>query len=114
MSKSEQVYKAKAYWQDQGLDEFDFILLLPDADEALSGRMRAAFEAKLNGRSGIVVDGEEARLLAALYSLYAFTDKLIVGLFDEPFGRKLHCLLESGVATEEELVNGVILGVMDG
>ncbi|MDR2089459.1 MAG: hypothetical protein LBP73_08900 [Clostridiales Family XIII bacterium] len=47
-----------------------------------------------------------------LYSLYAFTDKLIVGSFDLPHGRKLRNLLDAGLATEEELINDVILGAM--
>jgi hypothetical protein len=36
-----------------------------------------------------------------IYSLYAFTDKLIIGSFDLPHGRKLRNFLDSGIATED-------------
>ena len=106
--------EARAYWHEHGLGRFDHILLLPGNDAALNGRIRSAFEAKLGGREGAVVEGDEAWTLVALYSLYAFTGKLIVGSFDLPFGRKLRNLLDSGAASEEDLINDVILGGLDG
>ncbi|MDR1132649.1 MAG: hypothetical protein LBL05_00715 [Synergistaceae bacterium] len=78
----------------------------------MNSRIRAAFEVKLGERRGTVVEGRDAEDLFALYSLYAFTDKLVIGSFDLPHGRKLRNLLDSGVATEETLINDVILGAM--
>ena len=106
--------EAHAYWHEHGLGRFDHILLLPGNDTALNGRIRCAFEAKLCGRTGAVVEGDAARSLVALYSLYAFTDKIIIGSFDLPYGRKLGNLLYCGAADEEDLINDVILGGLDG
>ena len=105
---------ARAIWSACDLDNVDYVLLLPHDDERLNTLLRSAFYAKLSGRRGAVVDGEPAHVLLGLYSLYDFTDKLIVGSFDMPFGRKFRNLLDSGVAAEEELIGDVILGAMDG
>jgi hypothetical protein len=104
--------EAAALWQAQGCGARDFVLLLPGGDAGLNDRIRAAVAVTLGGRRGAVVEGRDARDLLALYSLYAFTDKLIVGSFDLPHGRKLRNLLDSGTADEETLINDVILGVM--
>jgi len=109
---NEIVDKARGYWIDEGLDKYDFVLLLPGADEVLNERMKTAFEAKLCGAAGISIHGEAARQLTALYSLYNFSDRVLIGSFDEPYGRKLCNLQGSGVATEEELIEDVILGAM--
>ena len=106
-------YKALSYWHDNGLGDFDRVLLLPHENRPLNMKIRSAFENKLNGRKGTVVEGEAARELVWLYSLYAFTDKLIIGSFDEPPGRKLRNLLTGGVATEDELINDAILEAME-
>jgi hypothetical protein len=111
---NEIVNKAREYWLDEKLDEYGFVLLLPGTDDDLNGRIKATFEEKLCGASGISIHGEAARLLTVLYSLYSFSDKVLIGSFDEPCGRKLRNLIDSGVATEGELINDVILGVMDG
>jgi hypothetical protein len=102
---------AQSYWLKDEIEDASFVLVLPSAD-ALDTSIRAAFEAKLGGRRGVVVEGRNAEGLLALYSLYAFTDKLIVGSFDLPHGRKLRNLLDSGVATEKTLIDDVILGAM--
>ena len=94
------------------LDANDFILILPHADARLNAKLRAAFAAKLGGRRGLVAEGRRAEALLALYCLYAFTDRLIVGSLDLPPGRKLRNLLTSGIATEQELIDDVILGTM--
>ena len=104
---------ARAYWRDHDLDRFDYVLLLPGMDDALNERISAAFAAKLGGCRGTVIEGRQADGILSLYSLYAFTDKLIIGSFDEPHGRKLRNLLDSGVAAEEELINDVILGTLN-
>lgn len=96
-----------------GLDSYDFILIFPH-DNTLNNKIRSAFTAKLGSRRGIIIEGEPAEDLLTLYSLYEFTDRLIIGSFDLPHGRKLRNLLDSGVATEDELINNVILGAMNG
>ena len=101
----------KSWFEDiQG--KVDYILVLPHNTEYLNNLFRSAFESKLGARRAVVVEGEQAERLLEWYSLYAFTDKLIIGSFCLPNGRKLHNLLSSGIATEEELINDVILGGM--
>ena len=92
----------------------DYVLLLPDGDVRFNDKMRRAFVAKLSGKSGLILDGHEAQAILALYSLYAFSDKVIVGSLDLPHGRKLRNLLDCGMATDDELINDVILGAIDG
>jgi hypothetical protein len=99
-------------WLSDFLESFVFILILPNLESGPNSRIRAAFEAKLGARRGIVLEGAQAEQLLNLYSLYAFTDKLIIGSFDLPPGRRLRNLLQSGVATEEELIQDIILGAM--
>jgi hypothetical protein len=94
------------------IENFDYVLVLPDGDSRVNNYIRSAFGAKLGNRCGVVVEGQEAEDLLALYSLYAFTDKLIIGSLDLPPGRRLRNLLQSGIATEEELIDDVILGAM--
>lgn len=90
------------------LHSHDFVLLLPNPSEGIA----SAFKRKLGHCKGMIIEGEAARQILALYSLYEFSDKIIIGSFDEPYGRKLRNLLNSGVATEEELINEAILRVM--
>ena len=109
----EQIEKALLFWRLNALSSYDFVLLLPHDDVRLNAIMRTAFNAKLHHKLGFVVESRQASSLLALYSLYAFTDKIIVGSFDLPFGRKLRNLLDCGIASEEELINDVILGCMN-
>jgi len=90
----------------------DFVLLLPHSDTSIHKKIYSAFIAKLNGRTGLAVTGTRADQLLNVYLLYTFTDKLIVGSFDLPHGRKLRNLLDCGIASEEQLINDVLLGVM--
>jgi len=113
MQQYEIIYKAGAYWHDTDLDKFDYILLLPRNDEVLNNRIREAFEEKLGGSTGVIICNEAAQQLNALYSLYRFSEKIIIGSFIEPHGRKLRNLLDAGIATEYELIKDVILGGMD-
>jgi hypothetical protein len=94
------------------LDECDFLLVLPHDDPRLNAELRAAFAAKLGDRRGAVAEGERAERLLELYSLYAFTDKLIIGSFDLPHGRKLRNLMDCGIAAERDLIYDVILGAL--
>ncbi|CAM3691750.1 hypothetical protein COLU111180_03150 [Cohnella lubricantis] len=107
-----QLEKARTYWNLHSLDEFDFVLLLPDSNGEWNNKVRTAFQAKSTGSRTVILEGKLD--LLTLYSLYEFTDKLIIGSLDLPHGRKLRNLLESGIATEEELINDVILGALNG
>ncbi|MDR2572645.1 MAG: hypothetical protein LBD23_20455 [Oscillospiraceae bacterium] len=89
----------------------DLILILPQ-QSPINEKICTVFVSKLDNRSGIIIAGKQADELLYYYSLYAFTDKIIIGSLDLPHGRKLRNLLECGIATEEELINDVILGVM--
>ena len=107
--------QGKAVWESIKPDENDFVLLIPESDNMLlCDKIRSAFYEKLEGRQGIVIEGQRAAELLSLYSLYEFTDKLIIGSFDLPCGRKLSNLIKCGVSTEEELINDVILEAMGG
>jgi len=90
------------------IDTYDFILLTIKKKT----HIETSFTEKLGNRRGIIIGGEKASQLLDIYSLYEFSDKIIIGSFDEPNGRKLRNLLESGIATEDELINDVILGAM--
>ena len=99
-------------WIEHITNETDYVLIDFFTDANLSAELRAVFMVKLGNRRGIIIEGERAEQLLNLYSLYKFTDKLIIGSFDLPHGRKLRNLLDSGIATESELINDVILGEM--
>jgi hypothetical protein len=105
---------ARSIWASEGIDSADFVLLLPHAEAPLNAKLRSVFASKLGNRRGTVLEGQKANEVLALFSLYAFTDKLIVGSFDLPHGRKLRNLLDCGAATEDELINDTILGAMGG
>ena len=93
---------------DKILNANDFVLVMPLKND----KIKSMFIAKLGYRRGVIIEGSQAEQLLKLYSLYSFTDKLIIGSFDFPYGRKLRNLLNSGVAAEEELISDVILGAM--
>jgi len=106
----ETVNRARSYWIYNNLCEYDFVLLLPVMNE----KIKASFLSKLNGRRGHVITGKEAEELVELYSLYEFSGNVIVGSFDEPYGRKLRNILENKMATEEAVIDNIILGGMNG
>jgi hypothetical protein len=108
----EEVDLYRRVWTTQKLDGYDFVLLLPDENDELSTRIRAAFEQKLKGRRGAVIEGKDAVKLVRLYELYEFSGKVIVGSFDKPYGRKLFNLFDCGIADEQTLINDVILGAL--
>lgn len=107
-----QIDEYRRIWHDRKLDDYDFILILPNKDSKLNTRIRTAFEQKLNGRSGEVIEGTAARELVRLYELYEFSGKVIIGSFNEPYGRKLRNLIDCGIADEGVLINDVILGAL--
>jgi len=102
----ETVNHPRDYWLSNNLYGYDFVLLLPQAN----AKIESVFTSKLNGRSGCVVTGEEAEQLVLLYSLYEFSGNIIVGSFDEPYGRKLWNI----PADEDTIIDKVILGGMSG
>ena len=92
------------------LDSIDHLLLLPHDDTQFNASVRSAFNLKIGSRRGAVIEGLQALEIITLYSMYAFSSKIIIGSLDLPHGRKLRNLLDGGLATEEELVNDVLLG----
>jgi hypothetical protein len=93
---------------------FDFVLVLPESDANLNKKIETAFMSKLNGRKAHIARGEEANEILGLYSLYEFSNNIIIGSFDKPYGRKLQNMLDCKIASEEMLINDVILGAMNG
>jgi hypothetical protein len=92
------------------MDSCDYILLLSDRSRE-SVRIMNVFHKLTTGLNVKVIKYDHDDLdLYSLFSLYVFNDKLIIGSFDFPSGRKLRNLLDSGIATEDELINDVILG----
>ena len=99
---------AVQYWMKNNLYDFDFVLLMLSDNTIL----QSMFTSKLHNRKGTIIHGEEAKLLLCLYSFYEFSNNLIIGSLALPFGRKLYNLIDCGIATEEEIINDVILGAM--
>lgn len=99
-----------ALWLGNQLDRFSHILLLPRPENSFNRRLLAAFNTKketLDGRAIVLHEGADE--LVALYSTYEFTDKLIIGSLDLPPGRKLRNLLDCGIATEDELIELLLM-----
>jgi hypothetical protein len=90
------------------INRHDYILLLSSNSTKESILIENSFLTKTAGQNIKVLKCDSDCL--ALYSLFEFTDKLIIGSFISPSGRKLLNLLDSGVATEDDLINDVILG----
>lgn len=108
LSNTETIKAAVEYWKEKKLDRYEFVLLMVTENRML----RSMFIQKLRNRKGIIIEGKEAQLLLELYALYEFSGKIIVGSLEKPCGRKLQNLLYCGIASEEELINDVILGAM--
>lgn len=101
-----------AVWRDNNLDGYSHVLALPNPEDAFSRRLLNAFNTKqeaIDGRAVVLQTGVEE--LVALYSTYEFTDKLIIGSLDFPHGRKLRNLLNCGIATEDELIELLLMDV---
>jgi hypothetical protein len=122
--------EARDYWLNNHLDEYDYILLFPQNDERLKSVLCDNFKAMLlyggtgeapkkalvlftgaplkNGTyESRAISSETADDILCLYSMYEFTDKLIVGSFELPYGRKLFNFLNCGIASENELADAV-------
>lgn len=130
MKQMERAEQGRQYWMDNELDQYEDILLLPHTDEALADVMLVAFEAMLSDKGGtkaavlsrvktdardmydiFSISGKQTENLLALYTLYEFTDKLIIGSFDLPYGRKLTNLLDCHIADTDKLALAAIFGL---
>lgn len=119
--------RGREYFVERHLGEYDVILLLPHGDAELNGLMLQSFLARLercgSARAIVlavapieqnshyiveIVSEDLAKCIITLYSMYAFTDRLIVGSFTLPPGRKFQNLLNSGVATASALADTVV------
>lgn len=109
MKEIEAAVAGRQYWLSNNLDYYDFVMVIPkdaEADRELFVCLLANKIAQTNGQ-GIMVSAtdelekeerrckikpctdEEAQNLIYLYSMYEFTDKLIIASFKQPFGRSL-------------------------
>ena len=121
----------RRFWLEALLDDYDYVFMLPHTDNGLNGRFLSALEQKLS-KSGsnpkLIILGLDARddcdfyvykqinievveNILALFDLYRFTDKLIIGSFVEPFGRKLRNLLKTGVVSEDDLIDIILAAI---
>ena len=126
--------EARMFWADNELDDYDYVLLLPHNDERLNTVMYNTLLKRLKTNSdchaeskavvltvgrfrkseyytSIAIDSKTAENILKLYCMYQFTDKLIIGSFELPYGRKLENLLDCHVASEAELTKSVIFGI---
>jgi len=111
----------RKYWNALQLDSKEFVLLLPnDTDEEMAAICREAFSDMLEkegvaGRVLCVDDGtisqEASGNLIQLYSMYRFTDRLIIGSLDKPYGRKIKNLLSLDNMDLRTAVRAVLFGL---
>jgi hypothetical protein len=133
----EKAQAAYDYWNENDLDMYNNIILLPHEEEDLNVKLIEHIEAKLKKNGGASAITEKLIVLSVadfhmqssinkriiskqisegileLYSMYEFTGKLIIGSFDLPSGRKLRNLLACSIASEEFLIDKVILKAID-
>lgn len=111
-------------WLERLLEVNDKVLLLPGADDAWNGRLVELFAARMQERGlvGTVITVQQVQKpcmveyistmqmqgILHLFQLYEFTDKLIVGSLEEPYGRRWKLLLENGCADREQLMQGML------
>lgn len=127
IDKAEQ---GRHYWLSNSLNDYDFVLLLPHVDVAFNEGLLDILNKKLSEatrRYDVLVlttvkvkesekhetrhiSKEMADALLLLYCMYEFTDKIIIGSFDLPHGRKLKNLSDCGIAHDRELIDKVIFG----
>lgn len=135
----DQAQKGRAFWLEHNLDKYHRILMLPEENGPLAVQVMDMLREKPASMQGLTapnqnllaclatvsfvqvpgidwihVTKEEAEGLLILYSMYEFTDKLIFVSHDQPYGRKLYNLLETGIASEEELTDEIILEALHG
>jgi hypothetical protein len=106
---------ARNFWLSNALDGYKAVLLLPDPDSHLNALFISALSEKTKNFaviSTIDIDTRGGKLIKttpemidsiiSLYSLYRFTDRLIIASSSLPLGEKLQNLLQSGIITMRE------------
>lgn len=126
-----------ALWAQYACEDYDIVLLLPQRDDRLNNIMCDCLSRRLRADRAMgrenneqpsamvlcvepldntddvvsrVISEDMADSLMTLYCLYEFTDKLIIGSFELPYGRRLQNFIDCGVTTEQRLADGVIFG----
>ncbi len=112
--------KGRQYWKSLCLEEQEYVLLLPEKDEELNGICKKAFNDMLHkqnkkGRILSVQDktisANQAKELIQLYSMYRFTDRLIIGSKDKPYGRNIENLRLIKNMTLEKAIRAVLFEI---
>lgn len=126
-----QAEKGSCFWIKNSLYQFDYILFLPHNDTRLNLLLCDAFEKKLGEESVIgsdqkalvlsveqireselyiyrIITGDLADSILTLYGMYKFTDKLIIGSLELPYGRKIRNLLTCDIDSEKDLLDSII------
>lgn len=115
-----QAEAGRRYWNFIDQEKYDFVLLLPDEDAEVNRLMKKAFEEMLvlNKSTGKIlsildktISYEDARCLIQFYSMYRFTDKLIIGSLVQPYGRKIENLLILEGVNLETLIRATLFGL---
>ena len=126
-----QAETGRKFWLDSSLDKYDYVLLLPHDDYNLNIHILQKLDSKLSTMPAspyiailsrmeiknepnyefIIVSNEMIECIISLFNLYKFTNKLIIGSFDLPYGRKLRNLLDAGLSTEGELIDIILSAI---
>lgn len=109
-------------WLKENFDKYDYVLVLPEDDNKLNNLILSVCN-ELNTENGIIlaktklnddvrVSSEyEINSIIKLYELYEFTDKLIIGSFTKPKGRRSLNLLNIDDVTLKEIVEITIFNL---
>lgn len=122
---------ARKYWLESSIEQYEFVLLLPHYNKSINESILNAFIKKLSDQplrgnpkkalvlsvgkiekgplyTNRIITEDLAASILTLYGMYAFTDKLIIGSMELPYGRKIKNLLDCGIGSEEGLLNSII------
>ena len=126
-----QAERARLFWRTHFLDRYDIVLLLLPMEDCLTAALLAALEEKIRRLERVVGKPSRAMVLAAvparesahysvmpvssgeaddllsLYCMYDFSDKLVIGSLDFPWGRKARNLLDGEVVSGTELIGSL-------
>lgn len=132
---TKQLNKAKSFWLDNSMNQNDRILLLPHGNKRLNLELCEIFEEKLNesydmhnkdsvNYKAVVLSINMVKTskfytvhiiseylmdsILTLFGMYKFTDKLIIGSLELPYGRKIRNLLTCDIGSEKELMESII------
>jgi len=118
------IISARTFWLNNNIEQYEHIMLITRTDIVKSIMLLLSenecdkelllvlseFEIPMSPYYSILyISKEIAEGLITLYSMYEFTNRLVIASFDLPHGRKLQNLLDCRVATQEELIRDVIL-----